>query len=132
MHREDRGDGTYKQVRKCQTKYRSEPVYDWHCSYMVDRWGVDRTATAKGASLGDEPRWPAVTLARAGQCLGCEREGRHRETYDVQLADVAKAKQHTCAFDQAKWATFRMGSTWKGRARVLTGGLDCASLLPAK
>jgi hypothetical protein len=130
MQREDRGDGTYKQVRKCQTKYRSEPVYDWRCSYTVDRWSVARTASAQGASLEDEPRWPKVQLVRTGQCLGCEREGRHRETYTVQLADVPKAKQHACSFQQAKWASFRMKSHWQGRTRVLGGGLDCDSLLP--
>lgn len=132
MHREDQGDGTYKQVRRCQTKYRSEPVYDYHCSYTVDRWSVGRTATLKGASLDDQPRWPEVRLGRAGQCHGCEREGRHRETYTVHLADVPKAKQHTCSFAQDKWAAFRIGSEWMGRASVLTSGLDCDSLLPAK
>lgn len=131
-HREDRGDGTFQQVRKCQTRYRSEPVYDYRCSYTVDRWAVARTATAKGASLDEEPRWPAVQLARAGQCLGCEREGRRRETYTVELADVPQARKHACSFAQAKWAGFRVGSLWQARTRVVTGGLDCGSLSPAK
>jgi hypothetical protein len=132
MHREDKGDGTYRQVRKCKPKYRSEPVYDQKCSFSVDRWSVSRTASAKGASLDDQPRWPEVGLGRTGQCLGCEREGRRRETYTVRLSDGPKGKSHECSVGQAKWAGFRPGSRWQGRTGVLTGGLDCSSLLPSK
>jgi len=35
--RKDRGDGTFKETEKCETKYRDEPVYDNKCYFQVNR-----------------------------------------------------------------------------------------------
>jgi hypothetical protein len=98
---------------------------------LIGSWPRTTNMPERLASLEDPPRWPEVRLGPTGQCVGCEREGRHRETYTVQPADVPRGKQHTCSFAQAKWTSFQVGSQWKGRTPVPTGDLDCSSLLPA-
>lgn len=128
--KKDQGNGTYKEVRECQPKFRSEPVYGERCDFEVTEWRPSRTLAERGQSVEDAPRWPAASLARPGTCLGCEREGSRSEKYTVKLADSkAKGEDATCDVPQARWATFAKGSRWKGQKRVLTGGIDCAALV---
>jgi hypothetical protein len=117
----DNGNGTFSEHQECTPKYRDEPVYGDKCYYTVNRWHVARSASAQGASLADSPRWPAAALGST------EREGARTETYTVDLQDSA-AKQFTCDFDQQKWQSLADGTKLKGETRVLTGGVDCASL----
>jgi len=124
----DRGNGTFVEKQECSTRYREEPVYDDKCYYTVDRWAVERTLSASGASTNDV-RWPDLGPLRTGNCLGCERPGSRKETYTVELTDPHATKQ-TCDFDPAKWTGFRDGSRWKGGIRVIGGGLDCSTLTP--
>jgi ribosomal protein L32 len=125
----DNGDGTYSETQDCQTKYREEPVYDLKCRFKVDRWHEVRRANAEGDSL--TPNWPAVTLSRTGQCIGCEREGPRSEEYTVQLRDEASGETHTCKLDEPQWTKIAPGARLQAQARVLTGGLDCDSILNA-
>jgi membrane protease subunit (stomatin/prohibitin family) len=127
--RVDRGNGTFSEQQECTPRYRDEPVYSDRCYFTVDRWTKSRSATAEGSSIGDAPRWPDASLARAGSCEGCEREGARHETYTVVFRDDG-AKDHSCDFDEQRWASFSDGSRWKGALRVVGGGLDCASLSP--
>jgi len=129
--RVDKGDGTFTEKRECTPRYREEPVYDDWCSYKVDRWTVDRTAEASGASLTDTPAWPSVKLSKTGTCKGCEREGARRETYTVHFASTTDGKTHECEFGQSAWATYAVGSRWQSKAGVLTGKLDCGALAAA-
>ncbi|MCK6548753.1 zinc ribbon domain-containing protein [Myxococcota bacterium] len=126
--RKDQGDGTYKVVRECRTKYRDEPVYDQRCSYRVDRWVEARRAEARGAALGDTPRWPATNLRGSGQCLGCEREGAKSERYTVRFRLEPSKKDDACDFPEAKWRTFTVGQRAPAEARVIGGGLDCDTI----
>jgi hypothetical protein len=127
--KKDNGNGTYKEVRECQPKFRSEPVLSDRCNFEVTEWRSLRTLAERGASLEDHPRWPAVTLARPGSCLGCEREGARSEKYTVKFTDTkAKAADPSCDLPEARWVTFPKGSRWKGNVRVLTGGVDCDKL----
>lgn len=126
--RKDQGDGTFKETRECKPKYREEPVMDYRCDYEVNAWSTKDTLKASGASLKEEPSWPKVELKRTGSCVGCEREGKRSEEYKVRFTDTASKKEQVCEFDQAKWSSFAMGSSWKGKVGVLTGGLDCDSL----
>ena len=125
--RVDNGNGTFAERRECTPKYREDPVYADRCTFTVDRWRKVRSATAEGTSVSDAPRWPATGLARTGGCLGCEREGARTETYTVVLRD-RNQKDHPCDFDQQRWASLTDGSSLRGEVRVLSGGLDCASL----
>jgi hypothetical protein len=130
--RKDNGDGTFKQVKECTPKYRSEPVYGDKCSFKVNRWSVSRTEKASGKSL-DEPRvWPPARLSRTGACVGCEREGARKGVYKVSFSDPASKGESSCELDEARWATYTVGSRWQGKAGAVTGALDCDSLHPAK
>jgi hypothetical protein len=128
--RRDLGDGTFKEVEVCTPKFRSEPVYDDRCTYVIPRWVRARMATATGASVRDEPRWPEVRLARTGSCIGCEREGSRSERYTVELVEHPGERRHSCEFAQARWAGLTVGSTWHAKARMIGGGLDCDTLSP--
>ncbi len=125
----DNGDGTFKEVEDCQTKYRSEPVYDDWCSYTIDKWS--RARTEKESGKNTSPRWPEVRLGRTGECTGCEREGARSETYTVLLED-SEGEEQTCDLSEARWKGMDEGSRWKGEVRVMTGGLDCGDLSPAR
>ena len=131
MRKKDNGNGTFKEVRECQPKYRSEPVMSDRCEFEVTEWRTSRTLSEKGASPKDPPHWPAVALTRPGACLGCEREGPRSEKYTVKFV-VSKSKSSeplTCDLPEARWTGFAKGSKWKGQVRVLTSGVDCDALV---
>jgi hypothetical protein len=125
--RVDRGNGTFSEQQECTPRYRDEPVYSDRCYFTIDRWTKARAAMAEGSSLSDTPRWPEAPLSRAGTCEGCEREGARHETYTVTFRDDG-AQDHSCDFDEQRWASFSDGSRWRGALRVVGGGLDCTSL----
>jgi len=86
--KKDRGDGTFKEEQVCTPRFKEEPVYDEKCEYVLVKWSQLRQEAAEGRSVGDVPRWPAVSLARAGCALpGCEREGARNERYTVLFKD---------------------------------------------
>jgi hypothetical protein len=125
--RADNGDGTYSESESCTTKYRDEPVYDDRCHYTIDRWLVARTEMRYGASPLETRRWPEVRLSRAGVCTGCEREGAHRERYVVDFERDDK-KPATCEFNEAKWASFDVGSRWQTTRAVITDTVSCTTM----
>lgn len=123
----DNGDGTYTQKRECTPKYRDEPVMEDRCTFTVQAWRSERTEKASGG-LGDAPAWPAVNLAKTGECLGCEREGKRSESYVVTLADPKSGASSECDFDASRWKSMAPKSRWLGKVRALGGALDCDSL----
>ncbi len=125
----DNGDGTFSERRECQTRYRSEPVYDDRCYFTVDRWGYERSARAEGDSINDTPYWPETNIARTGNCLGCEREGQRIADYLVYFQ--ADGDQYTCNLDQQQWASMAVESTWTFQVGVISNQPDCDSLEPA-
>lgn len=127
----DRGNGTYVEKKICKPKYKKTPVYDDKCDYMVNRWSSARTLKAAGDGVSPAPHWPEVSLARTGQCVGCEREGKRSEKYIVRFAMPGKKGTAECTFDNAaKWSAFKDGSRWKGNVSVVSGALSCDSLKP--
>jgi hypothetical protein len=127
--KKDNGDGTFKQVRECKPKYKDAPVYADKCTYEAEAWKTDRWVDAKGSNVKETPAWPKVSLTRTGTCLGCEREGERKEQYTVRFSNAADKKEHTCDLPQAKWQTFPVGAHYEGQIGVLTGALDCDSLV---
>ncbi len=125
----DNGDGTFTEYQDCKPKYREEPIYDAWCSYTVDRWRAARTLIEQG-DANKAPVWPAVTLARTGDCLGCEREGKRAATYRVDFLGP-DGKSYDCSFDEPRWAQFAVGSRWTSQASVIGGSLDCKALTAA-
>ncbi len=127
MRKKDLGNGSYKQEKECQPKYKDVPVMADKCDVEVTEWRTARTLSEKGASIADAPRWPAVRVS-GGTCLGCEREGSRKETYTVRFVDEKSKKDASCDLPQTKWAEHPVGSRWKGKVRVLTDGVDCDNL----
>jgi ribosomal protein L40E len=126
--RKDNGDGTYKEAQECEPKYRDEPVYDERCRFLIDRWQHDRILRTEGKSLKQAPVWPPVVIAKPGVCLGCEREGEHREKYTVTLRREGEAKDDSCDYPQDRWSKIEDGSKWKMGFHVITGSPACASM----
>lgn len=124
----DQGDGSFRQVERCHTKYRDQPVYDDKCYYSVDRWKYERSITAEGKDK--TPYWPDVELARSGQCIGCEREGSRIQTYLVSLK--GPEEEFTCPMDENRWQNSVKGSKWRMDVGVVAGGARCDSLQPVQ
>ncbi len=124
----DRGNGSFERREVCETKYRSEPVYDTRCYYTVDRWQRERSVEAAGG-LADSPRWPQLPPLRSGGCRGCEREGPHHETYVVEL-DSSEGKHYSCDKAENEWRALAEGKSFPMKVRVMTDGADCGSLHP--
>ncbi|MCP4873349.1 MAG: zinc ribbon domain-containing protein [Proteobacteria bacterium] len=124
--RKDNGDGTFNEYQDCKPKYREEPIYDEWCAYTADRWHEARTLNAAG-DASSAPDWPTVTLAKTGECVGCEREGKRSDSYVVQFLD-ADGKTHDCDLVEARWAGIEIGSKWTSKASVIGGSLDCKGL----
>jgi hypothetical protein len=124
----DNGDGTFSESRECEPVYEDKPVYSDECRYTIDKWSKQRTLTAGGNSVAETPKWPELTLAKSGQCLGCEREGKRRESYSVRFVAKQGGDTSTCSFDEAKWQSFKPNSSWLGEVGVVGGVLNCGSL----
>ena len=122
----DQGDGTFKVVNECKTKYKSEPVYDDKCRYDVDRWHNVRTETARGG-LTQPVTWPPVRLAGHGSGRGAEREGKRPEAFTLQLRDAKSGTQHDCDYGEAKWRSVPDRSRHALQVRLL-GTAVCESL----
>ena len=131
--RVDQGDGTYRQERQCNTKYRSEPVYDDWCTFTGQRWDYKRSVTTSGTSVDQTPNWGEVTPNCNGQrSIGCEQESGRNETYNVQFAGDKDIK-YTCDFPQAQWETIKIESVWTVQVRVVdVKAADCATIKPKK
>lgn len=121
----DRGDGTFVVKTECQTKYRSEPIYDDKCSFDVDRWHKVRDEIAQGGLL-QQPAWPQPRL-QLGSGRGAERTGARSERYTVQLRDAQSGKTHECDYDEAKWRSIADRSRHKIKVRLI-GTAVCDSL----
>ncbi len=134
MRRVDQGDGTFREERVCETRYREEPVYADRCYYTVDRWRYARSAAASGDSLSDAPYWPTTGLACEGQARhGCEREapGGRSERYTLHLRAADGDTTYRCDVDQALWQSAGIESRWTLAVNVVTGLPRCESLQPA-
>lgn len=131
QQKQDRGDGTFKEVQVCKPKFRDEPIYEEKCDFVLEKWSKQREALAEGGAA-DAPRWPEVTLARAGcNVVGCEREGLRSESYKVTLTDQA-GEVYGCFLPQNAWSTFTDGRKYNGKLRALVGTLDCSSLVATR
>jgi hypothetical protein len=127
----DNGDGTYRQREECETKYRSEPIYDDKCYYTIDRWVHDRTEVASGTSMSPAPFWPETNITSSAGCtrLGCEREGGRGETYTVTFKNTQGEDVYECDFNQEQWQSLSIESLWQMDVNLL-GIASCDTLRP--
>jgi hypothetical protein len=123
MKKKDNGDGSFREVEQCKTKYKEIPVMGQWCEYRIDKWKKSRDANATGDDL--LPSWPTPTLNTCTmEKLGCEREGTKSQSYIVHFID-SDGDRHECDFKQKVWENANTGMTAKMEFRVMDGGIDC-------
>jgi ribosomal protein L40E len=128
VHKQDRGDGTFKEERVCTPKLKDEPVFDEKCDFTLVKWATLREETTRGSTANPPPSWPVALLGRGG-CAepGCERQGARSESYTVTFKDQ-HGESYRCDFAEPVWSRFSEGEHYTGQLRALVGSLDCASL----
>lgn len=124
----DNGDGTYRQVQDCRPRYRSEPTYDDHCDYTIDRWARVNEVVAQGQGTAPPPSWPAPQVTGCAQ-LGCTRAGQRSETYTLHLTIDGEGAE-SCTVGQQRWTQVQDGSRWNASVGVLTSSVDCDEMQP--
>jgi len=128
MVRVDSGDGTFRMEEQCQTRYRSEPIYDDKCYFSINQWQYRRVDGAAGNRL-EEPYWPQPELACANQTrLGCEREAGRSEQYVLIFRAPEGDKTYECPVDYDVWRGAALGSRWNLEVGSVLGDARCGSL----
>jgi len=79
----DQGDGTFREEQSCQTKYRSEPVMGYMCTYVTNQWVGASPVTASGDKT-NVPFWPDSKVTNCST-VGCTRESGRDETYTLMF-----------------------------------------------
>jgi hypothetical protein len=122
----DKKDGTFEQVKKCTTRYRSEPVEDRWCSYTVREWSEVDRVTAAGTGL--TAVWPAKGLppATAVESLGATRRGAQRAVYTLELGGLDQAQR--CDVSEAVWRKHADGAKVTVEIRARNGDVLCDKL----
>ena len=130
--RQDNGDGTFSERNECQTRYRSEPIYDQYCNYMIDGWSSSNSVPSSGNGLAVAPFWGETSLNCDGIArLGCERIAGQRESYVIVLQDADGNSFRCGGLSQSQWETIQEDSRWVVDVGQFTGEPDCNSLRPA-
>ena len=123
------GDGSFRKEKTCTPKYRSVPVYDRKCDYVVDRWRYDHSVKESG-DLEKMPRWPNIDNYRLSSVnvLNNVRLNDKNESYQLVLqSDENKEKKWSCNLSEVKWNTFKPGQKLKVQVNLLNI-IDCDSL----
>jgi hypothetical protein len=118
----DKGDGTFEQLNKCKTKYRSESVQDDWCTYTVRRWKKVDEVTQKGDGM--IPAWPTnLPAADVQAMIGAKRSGARNEKL---ILDFGKGK--SCPVTEAMWKKLTDGQKVKIEVRARSGDLVCDTI----
>jgi hypothetical protein len=121
VERHDKKDGTFEQVKKCTTKYRSEPVEDDWCTFTVRRW--QKVDESKLAGVGTLAAWPdSAPGSNIAPVLGARRAGPRTEKLVLDLGG------QTCEVSDAVWRKYTDGQQVKVEVRARSGEIVCSSL----
>ena len=123
----DNGDGTYRQERQCEPRYREEPVYDSYCNFQIDDWAHQSWQHARGDSTSPAPTWPTYSVTGC-QTLGCTRRGQTQERNTVLFRRDDSTETYDCDFELTRWMSLGIGQTMEAEFRVIGGGIDCDSV----
>lgn len=117
----DKKDGTFEEVERCRTKYRSEPVYDDRCSFTIRRWNTVDSVRLAGNGL--VPAWPTqVPPQQAVEVLGARRAGRRTETLILDFGGKS------CEVGEAAWKKYKDNAAYAVEVRARSGEIVCKSL----
>ncbi len=122
IERKDKKDGTFEQIKQCAPTYRSEPIDDDWCTFVVQRWR--ELEAVKTSGTGMSPVWPTAGLPppAAAAILGAKRQGKRTETLILELGG-----QH-CDVSDAIWRKYSDGGKVHVEVRASSGNIVCASL----
>ena len=124
--RRDNGDGTYSQRRVCQTNYRSEPVYDDRCDFLINTWVYARSAISNGTNLQNPVTWANPNL-RTGSVLGAEREAGRSEKYTLNFAGT-NTTAFSCEVAENLWRNSSLGAVFQLKVGKALGNANCDTL----
>jgi hypothetical protein len=121
--KQDRKDGTFEVVKKCQTKYRDQAVTDDWCTYRLQRWKEVPEAALRAAGVGLSPSSPAgAPSTSATAAIGARRAGALRETLTLELG------KQRCAVSESTWKKHADGEKAKVKVLASTNEVVCGSL----
>jgi len=125
----DQGDGTFREQQQCHTRYRSEAVMGYMCTYVVNRWAPVNAATSSGDKTAT-PYWPATNISTDAGCLvlGCKRETQRNEQY-VLLLRSEKNRDYECAVSPALWDRSTEGESFRIKVSSLLHHAKCDTLV---
>ena len=123
--KQDKKDGTFEVVKKCRTKYRSEPIYDQKCTFTVQRWQAAPRAAVHASGQGVMTQWPALSLPAVGPqpVLGARREGKRSETLVLEFVGGQR-----CDVSEDVWRKYADGAKIAAEVRASSGKIVCSSL----
>jgi hypothetical protein len=120
--RRDKKDGTFEQVKKCNPKYRTEPVLDSWCRFDVRRWRAVDEVKATGSGLS--PAWPTnLPPGNTPAVVGARRQGKRTETLTLEFPGHGN-----CDVSDAVWRKYTDGQKLKVEIRSSSGDVACSSL----
>ena len=123
----DQGDGTFRQERVCETKYREEPVMGDVCYYTIDRWRSSRSVDAQG-NLGAALYWPETNITRTGSCVGCERESGRDEKFLLILTGEENKTYECPVENEEEWRNITLETNFTLEIAAIGGGARCNTL----
>jgi hypothetical protein len=126
--KKDNKDGTFEKVKKCTPKFRSEPIDDDKCKFVVTEWHRIEEAVARGngMTLADPPGLPP---AAAPAVPRARRSGRRQDVFLLDV-EVPGVKPQSCSVKDWVWKHYRDGDAAKLAIRVRDNDIDCDSLQP--
>ncbi len=124
----DRGDGTFKKERVCETKYKDVPIMDEYCTFTNAGWMVKHQLRNEADDMN--PFFAEYEIQKKGNCIGCERIGKKEEFYFLNMQHDEKMK--SCLVDKAKWEQFADQSKVKVKIGLIGGALQCDKMTLAK
>jgi hypothetical protein len=124
--KKDKKDGTFEKIRKCTPKFRSEPVEDDKCSFVVTDWHKIEEAVAKGAgmTLADPPGLPPAAVAPVPRA---RRAGHKQDSFFLDI-EVPGIKPQSCKVSNDVWKKYADGAVVKLEVKVRNDAIDCDSL----
>lgn len=126
----DKKDGTFEVVKKCTPKFRSEPVEDDKCSYVVKKWKEVDNKTSSGAGMTfTDP--PGLTSSNVSEVTGARRPGPKHDTHYLDL-DVpgADPQKQRCEVTEAAWKKYADGAAVTVQVLAKNNKVDCDKSFP--
>ncbi len=126
----NQGDGTFREEERCQTTYRSEPVYGYVCYYVLNTWLPSRSVNAQG-DKASAPRWPDTNITSSAACLlpGCEREGGRSEKYVLEFKGDGD-RTFECPVDFSLWQSTNVEKAFTIEIGSILKDFRCNTLKP--